>query len=453
MCAKPNIVLITCHDLGRFLHCYGVPSVNSPHLDQLAQTGVQFNQVFATAPQCSPSRAALFTGRYPHANGMLGLTNTGGWDLHPEERHLSQILKEHGYRTGLVGIYHETLMDPKERLSLDDHRGGFRGEEVSDEAIKLLEEYAGEERPFYMEIGYFEPHRVWGAETGEQDYWGFIGDYMQADAERGVSVPPYIKDTEGARQEVAELQGAVSYVDGQIGRVLRKLEQSGLDENTLVVFTTDHGIALPRAKCSLYDPGLEIALLVRLPSRGWSGGKQIDGLVSNLDICPTLLDAAGIPIAPNVHGESLAAMMEQNDATGKPPGRDCIYAEMTYHDYYDPRRCIRTHEHKCIVNFTCAPAFMDPSQSWDRRSTTVVPEHPALTYHRFVELYDLTQDPHETNDVAEDPDYADVRQSLLQRLFQWMERSGDPLLKGAVDSPFHNRVVSILQESFHQGSQ
>jgi arylsulfatase A-like enzyme len=99
--------MITCHDLGRHLGCYGQATVNSPALDQLAESGLRFENSFCTAPQCSPSRASLHTGRYPHATGMLGLQNLG-WDIDPGEQHLARLLHQAGYQTALIGLQHIT---------------------------------------------------------------------------------------------------------------------------------------------------------------------------------------------------------------------------------------------------------------------------------------------------------------------------------------------------------
>ena len=118
---------------------------------------------------------------------------------------------------------------------------------------------------------------------------------------------------------------------------------------------------------------------------------------------------------------------------------------MTYHDYYDPRRAIRTHAHKLIVNFTTAPFFMDPSQCWRPSSDVLVPQDHAASYHPDVELYDLTKDPWEQHDVAGRAEYASIRGSLLRRLYQHLVETADPILRGAVTSPQHRRAVELLE--------
>ncbi|MGN6811776.1 MAG: sulfatase family protein [Thermomicrobiales bacterium] len=442
----PNIVVITCHDLGRFLGCYGIATVQTPALDALAADGLRCTRAFCVAPQCSPSRAALFTGRYPHSNGVLGLTHANfAWDLHPGERHLGQVLQGAGYATALFGVQHESLRgsdaEVAARCGIDDIAPGGRGEEVSDRALAWLAQGGRADRPFFLELGYQEPHRLRATTHDEPDYHGFVGDYLAADDTRGVTVPPYLRDTPLARQELAELQGAVRYVDAQIGRVLAGLRDLGLDEHTLVVMTTDHGVALPRAKCSLYDPGLETALILRLAARDWRGGRTVDALIANVDIFPTVLDVAGLPTPDTVQGRSLLALLD--GAAGATP-RDHLFAEMTYHDYYDPRRCIRTEQYKLIVNFSAAPGFMDPSQSWRPRTDTVMPAHPALDNHPLVELYDLAADPLEWHNLANDPAYTEVQANLLHRLGRWMRETADPLLQGAITSPLHQRAVAAL---------
>jgi arylsulfatase A-like enzyme len=442
---RPNILLITCHDLGRFLGCYGVPTVQSPHLDALAADGIRATHAFCTAPQCSPSRASLFTGRYPHANGVMGLTHADfAWDLHPGERHLGQILHDAGYTTALMGIHHESRRGTPDQIAarcgMDEVQPPMRGEDLTDTALAWLARAADAERPFYLQLGYHEPHRARAEIRDEPNYMGFLGDELAPDDTLGVTIPPYLRETALAREELAELQGAVRALDTAVGRLLAGLRDLGLEERTAVIFTTDHGLALPRAKCSLYDPGLEVALILRHPARGWRGGRTVESLLSNLDLFPTLLDLLGLPIPPTIQGHSHLAAFDGAPHTP----RDEIFGELTYHDYYDPRRCIRTARHKLIANFSAAPSFMDPSQSWQPRTVTVVPPDPALAYHPPLELYDLATDPHEWHNLADDPAHAATQRDLLARLGQWMRDTGDPLLTGAVTSPLHRRVAGML---------
>ncbi len=437
---RPNILLVHCHDLGRFLGCYGIPTVRTPHLDGFAARGVRFERCFSTAPSCSPSRASLFTGRYPHSNGVMGLSHAEfAWDLYPEERHLGQILKEAGYQTAGVGVIHETRSGPQ-RCGLDNYDPPARAVQATDAAIERLRQFsASRQAPFYLQVGFIEPHRLNPADPRADS--NFLGTEIQQDSSLGVTVPGYLRDTEGTRCELAELQGAVHHVDTQFGRLMETLKELGFEENTLVIFTTDHGIAMPRAKCSLYEPGLQIALMLNLPSRqGWTGGRTLSPMISNVDILPTLLDLIGLQGPMNIQGRSFSGLLE---GTGYLP-RKVIFGEMTYHDYYDPRRSIRTEDHKLILNFSAAPAFMDPSQSWRPRSDTVVPENHAFAYHPRVELFDLQQDPWEQKNVADDSRYQDARRDLLARLAVHLRETKDPILAGAVTSPMHRSVVSLL---------
>lgn len=444
---RPNILLVHCHDLGQFLHCYGVKTVQTPNLDRLAEQGVRFARSFCTNPGCSPSRASLFTGRWPHCNGVMGLCHANfAWDLNPDERHLAQILREAGYTTAAVGVIHETSSG-FQRCGYERHLRPAAAKPATDAAIGLLRELAQKaERPFFLSVGFIEPHRLrypqpdWpGALPNDNS---FPGPGLEPDDSLGVEVPGYLRDTEGTRRELAGLQGMVRHVDAQFGRLTAALAETGLEPRTLVLFTTDHGIAMPRAKCSVYEPGVQVALILRYPARkGWHGGVVRNEMVSNIDVLPTILELVGIPIPDRVQGRSFAPLLD-----GKPyTPRSEIFTELTYHDYYDPRRAIRTETHKLIVNFTTAPAFMDPSQCWRPLSETKVPANHAVAYHPHVELYDLTKDPWEQNDVAGRPEYAAVRRDLLRRLHRHMVETQDPLLQGAVTSPHHRRAMAILE--------
>jgi len=437
---KPNILLFHCHDLGQYLRCYGAKTVRTPNIDAFAAQGVRFANSFCVAPQCSPSRASMFTGRYPHSNGVMGLTHADfAWDLNPDERHLAQYLSDAGYACEAVGVVHETASGPK-RCGYENHVATVRASEVASATIARLEHFAiDEKRPFFLCAGCIEPHRL-RSET-DKDHMGFLTPEFAADATDGIDVPGFLRDTEGTRAELAELQGAIHHMDAQFGRIIQAIHDLGLDDNTLVIFTTDHGYAMPRAKCSLYDPGLAVAFILRLPSRkGWNGGAVIREMISNLDYLPTLLDLVGVPVPANVQGRSFAPLLDGKDYTP----RDAIFCEISHHDYYDPRRCVRTGTHKLIVNFSSAPAFMDPSQSWRPRADTVVPENHALAYHKPCELYDLRDDPWELKDLADAPEYAAMRMGLLSRLHRFLAETHDPICNGAITPPLHQKSLRML---------
>lgn len=460
----PNILLFHCHDLGRHLGCYGIPTVRTPNIDRLAREGVRFERSFCVAPQCSPSRAALFTGRYPHNNGVMGLTHSRfAWDLGAGEKHLAQLLRDRGYNTVSIGVTHETRQ-PAGRWGfveqIDLQRGRCTGEEdaradiVADATIGVLERYRDNARsgaslgdattpPFFICAGCYEPHRIAGSR--EESYMGFVGDYIERDGTKGVYVPPYLRDDPGTRDELEELQGAIRFMDHHFGRLLDAVDRLGLREDTLVIFTTDHGIAMPRAKCSCYDPGLETALVLRLPSRpGWNGGRVVSELIPHIDLTPTLCDLTGADVPETVQGRSWRALL---DGERYQPNRE-FFPELTYHDYYDPMRGVRTERYKLLAFFSSAHSFMPPNQSWARRSSPLIPETPPTSYHPEFELYDLERDPWEQDNLADREDYREVRNDLMRRLRDHMVATGDPILQGAVTSPLHRRVLEELSGKF-----
>ena len=199
---QPNIVFLICHDLGQHLGWHGIETVRSPNIDRIAERGIGFSNCFCAAPQCSPSRAALFTGRYPHSNGVMGLTHAPfAWDLHPSERHLSGYLQDHGWHTALFNIQHETTRP--EGLGFDEFMAHDRivdCDATAEIVSRYVQQKAQDRQPFYFQIGFFEPHRPFGV----------FG--ARPDSELGVSVPEYLVNNEGARQEFAAFQGALDKI-------------------------------------------------------------------------------------------------------------------------------------------------------------------------------------------------------------------------------------------------
>jgi N-sulfoglucosamine sulfohydrolase len=425
----PNIVLVTCHDLGQHLGCYGWQSVPSPALDGIAGRGVLFENSFCTAPQCSPSRSALHTGRHAHTNGMLGLAHSPfNWRLHPDEQHIARRLQAAGYETALIGAQHLVAGDDAHSLGYDSVQSRGPAHETGAAAAAYLEIAAERHRPFYLEVGFFEPHRPY-------DYGG-----VDPDDSRGVNLPAYIPDTPEARAEFAHAQGAIGALDAAVGQIFVALQTHGLLDQTWFIFAADHGLAMPRAKCTCYDPGIEAALIMHWPTGGLTVGRRIGDLVSHIDVVPTMLEALGMDIPANLHGRSYWPLLQ-----GQPyqPNRE-IFAEKTFHTAYEPMRCIRTATHKLIVNLDQDIAVNVPTDI--QRSPIYMQMQDQITPHRpHLELYDLAADPAEMHNLSGQPEVAEVERDLRQRLLRWMETTDDPILRGPVASPYYHEALAMLR--------
>jgi len=395
--AARDVVVLTTHDIGRHLHCYGAGSVSSPNLDALAASGARFERAFCVAPQCSPSRASLATGLYPHNNGVMGLAHPGfDWEL--QAPHAAALFAAAGFEAHLFGGQHVTLHP--ESLGFT----AIHGEPAEREIAELTRR----DSRLYLEINYSQTHRP----------------YPPAPADARVNVPAFLPDTPEARSELAALQVAIAGMDAAAGSVLAALDNAGRAEDAIVVFTTDHGLAMPRAKCTLYDPGLEVALIMRWPAGGLIGVR--DELVSNIDVLPTLFAAAGVAIPSAVQGTSLL----KTDAR-----REAVFAEKTFHSYYDPMRCIRTRRHKFIRNFESAFLVEVPGDIQAGPIFRADPTRYSTDRPSFVELYDLETDPLEQRNLAGTQEVAEIEEHLSGELWRWMRETDDPLLKGPVPSP------------------
>ena len=428
---SPNLIILTLHDAGQHFGCYGVETVRTPAIDGLAADGCKFTRMFTAGSPCSPSRGCMMTGRYPQSNGIIGLVHTPwSWSLNEGERHMAAILRDAGYHTGLFCLQHETTRTvgpgPKS-LGFDELytvKDGVDKNLPAPETSRLLADFlkgaAREKQPFYIQVGFFESHRQ----------FNFGG--AKPDDEKGVYVPPWLVDNEGSRRELAEMQGALRQADEGVGIILKALAESGLEENTIFVFTVDHGIPFPRAKGSLYDAGLEIGFIVRWPGGGIRGGKTCDWMLSNVDCLPTLLELLGVNAPANVEGKSFAGAF-RDDGTGPP--RDEIFAE--FQSPGNITRCCRTERYKLIRSFEACRRLDVPVDITQpvRRETCPV-----------AELFDLEKDPNEFTDVAADPAYAEALAEMDARLRRWMEEVNDPLLSGPVATPYYEEAMAAYRK-------
>ena len=405
-----NVLYIHTHDTGTYIEPYG-RGMATPHLMSLAREGILFRQAYSAAPTCSPSRSALLTGMWPHVAGMLGLAHRG-FSLRDPGKHLAHVLRENGMETVLCGMQHES----KDRSELgyvrllDPGRESGDFNEIDRRNAQRVAEYLSQEknRPFFLSFGMSNTHRPFPPAKVDPGY---------------VGVPDSLYDSPQNRADMAGLQTAATNADDCVGIVLDALKESGLDQETIVLFTTDHGIAFPGMKCNLYDAGIRVALILKIP--GHFGGKTVsDALVSQVDIFPTLCDLLEIEKPRWLQGISLLPLLRgQSESV-----REDLFAEVTYHAAYEPMRCIRTARYKLIRLYNgldrAVPANMDDGPAKD-----FVLKHGWLDQPRArVQLFDLYLDPLERVNLVGDRRYETVLRDLDHRLERWMRETRDPLL-------------------------
>ncbi|MEM7366794.1 MAG: sulfatase [Pseudomonadota bacterium] len=428
---RPNIVFITSHDTGDWLNCYGHNTVNTPNLDALADSGCRVRSSFCASPVCTPSRGALMTGRYPQSNGLMGLIQTPfRWRFNDGEQHLSHLLRDAGYRTVLFNHQHEA--DAEDPLGFAEKRAHDQGREklltgervsTAAETAEAFDAFVQENTnqdlttPFYAQIGFFETHTP------------FAWNDAPPDRSKGLEIPPYVVSDEHSEAYMAALQGSIASLDAAVGTIVDSLRDADLLNDTLIVFTVDHGVELPRCKWDLYDGGIRTALLLHWPL-AIEGGHLVQSPVSNVDVVPTLLDLLGVPAPDNIQGHSFAPELSGNHTT---PHRDAVFAMMLGSDRWTESRCVRTERYKLIRNFS--PSRMQQPPITMIGANTVL-ERPV------VELYDLTTDPHELNNLAEDESLRATRDTLDQQLRAWMEDVDDPILAGPVPTPYYRMAMA-----------
>ncbi|HUZ46686.1 MAG TPA: sulfatase [Terriglobia bacterium] len=405
----PNLVFLISDDQSYpDAGCYGNKYLDTPNIDRLAREGMRFDRGFAPSPSCSPSRSAILTGESPHETG----TSRFHSPMPPGQKTILEYLKPRGYYTGAFKKVHQGAAFWK--------RWDFQGHHLP---IHTFFDKRPKNRPFFLHIGYHDPHRPYL--PGER--------YPVHNTRSEVTIPSFLPDTPGVRKDLSHYYDAIERLDARIGRFLTLLDQHGLAENTLLIFTSDQGMSFPGAKGTLYDPGLQVPLIARWPGRIKPGSTSSE-LVSLIDLAPTWLDAAGVPAPQAMDGSSFLGLM----TGGKYKRREAIYAERNYHTHLDLIRCVRTTRYKLIHNYLPQVPYrplsdIERSPSW-RSIESLHREgklRPELNQRYFgkprpeVEFYDLKKDPGEMKNLAADPAYARTLRELQVKLSRWMIRTRD----------------------------
>jgi arylsulfatase A-like enzyme len=443
---RPNIVYIHSHDLGRFCEPMG-HAIPSPNLLTLAKEGVLFRQCHCSAPTCAPSRAALLTGQHPHTCGMLGLpTLKLGYRIHDYATHLAAFLGRLGYETALAGAQHEARAPwapLKECLPYQqflNHPDDGPSEYVAAETIPAAKAFLTQDhdRPFFLSVGLADPHR---------DNQGYRSTFHPSDPSdepedieelaRYCQPWPHMPDNKITRREMANFKIGVEYLDRDIGRLMEILNQPEFRENTLVVFTTDHGVGVCEMKATLKDLGTGVFMVFRGPTDPafgdaclFKGGQVIDALTQHLDFYPTLAELLGEQPDHALQGSSLMPLVrgEQEEIHQQ------IFTEQTYHadEHARPLRAVRTQRYKYIRSYKS-----DQPRGVDRDITQAFWEEYGYADMPMPDeqLFDLIFDPNEANNLVKSADHQEVLREMRTRLRTWQEETADPLVNGEIPVP------------------
>ncbi len=408
---KPiNIIYLNSHDTGRYIQPYGF-AVPTPHLQELATQGVLLRNCHCGGPTCSPSRAALLTGQYPHCNGMLGLAHRG-FGLTDHRQHLAWHLRAQGWHCvagGDGGTNHCADSHPEKGLA-----NGYETLLPGDPTAAAIEFLAKpHDRPFFLSLSYGLTHR-----KGD----GFATPPAADLDGRWHRAPAGLPDTAAVRADWAHFCADARELDRRWGTIFAALDQAGLAENTFIIATTDHAAAFPYMKCQLTAQGTGVFCILRGP--GFTGGVVVDALTSQIDIFPTICAVANIPAPDYLQGVSLTGTV----AAPEKEIHTEIFSEVTWHAAYEPARAIRTPRHVYIERFEDRLRPVMPN--CDESPSKAVCLAAGWTAPVQAGIYDSWLDPQEITNRGHDPAYAPVQARLRERLHRWMQATADPLLAG-----------------------
>ena len=491
---RPNILFVFADDWGRFASAYAKVDgpgtmndlVRTPNFDRIASEGVLFRRAFVSAPSCTPCRSALLSGQHFWRTGRASILRGAVWD--GSQPAFPLLLNESGYHIGesykvwspgtpndapfgagkfayeKAGGRFNNFSETVTKLVADGMPMEAAKKALYDEVKQNFDSFLAKRdsgAPFCYWFGPTNVHRKWVKGSGKS-LWNLDGEELKG------KLPAFLPDVPEVRQDLADYFGEIAALDHALGVHIKRLDELGELENTLIVVSGDHGPpGFPHGKCNLYDYGASVSLAMRWG--GMKGGRVVDDLVSLTDLAPTFLELAGLPIPERMTGRSLVRILQSEQSGQIDPTRDAVFIGRERHvenaraDYMPyPQRAIRTAEHLYIINFRPDrwplgdPYDLDsdnpptakeitevtraslpdedagPTKAWlvGVRNDPKWQKHFDWVYGKRPreELYDLQKDPHQSKNVAADPDYAAVRVALEKRLLDELNATGDPRL-------------------------
>ena len=477
--AEKNVLFIITDDESPTLGCYGDPFAVTPAIDAIAKDGLIFRNAFATTASCSASRSVVMSGLHNHRNGQFG---------HQHHFHkfasfhdvlrlsLPRVMARAGYRTAHIGKYH-VAPEPVYHFETYLKGNGRNAVEMAEKSRAFITNRA-DERPFFLYFATSDPHRGGGKDQdssrelkpdlfGNKPHNGAFPGVKEIFYDPAkVSVPHFLPDTLDTREELAQYYQSCSRIDQGVARLVEILKESDLYASTLIVFTSDHGMAFAGGKTTVYEGGLRVPMVVRNPYQAKRGVESF-ALVSHVDITPTLLDFAGgldhntnAPVkmidADAFWEERGEALMENRDgnmpfdhyhgkswlhclANPHESHHDTIFASHTFHEIqmYYPMRVVRDDKYKLIWNIAYPLPYPFASDLWAASSWQaqwakgVDAPYGNMTVGRYVhrpqfELFDMYKDPHESTNLAESESHQEVLEQYKAKLKKMQAEMDDP---------------------------
>jgi N-sulfoglucosamine sulfohydrolase len=461
-----NVVLVVADDLGLQLGSYGDTVTQTPAMDRLAQEGLRFDNAYCTTPSCSASRSVILTGRHNHATGHYG--HSHAWfhfSTYSTIRSLPNLLREAGYRTAHIGKYH---LAPESVYRFDNYLseetpGGFSSNRNT---VAMANSVAGwidqnPDKPFFVYFCPYDPHHGPPKQRKKDPFSNANHRKNPYSPTRRVQFAPdemeppsWLEDTPRKRFEFSEYYQAVNRVDQGVERLVEILKERGLYEDTLLIVTSDNGPPFPGAKTTLYEPGVNLPLIIRAPGMTRRGDVS-QAMTTFVDFVPTILDYCGVrppdgpppvPLAVGrdgnlprkvpftTHGRSLMPILDREPTSGW----DEAFLSHSFHqtDWYNPMRALRKGKYKYIFNLNHLQPQPFVIKFFDEKaadanggvSDQILGGKPVQTYIRRSrhELFDLEKDPMELNNLAEKPEYQNILKQMQARMQELQKSTSDP---------------------------
>lgn len=419
---QPNILWLSCEDISAHIGCYGDEKAITPHIDQLASEGVRYSHAFTTAGVCAPCRSGIITGLYQTTLGTHHMRCTAKLPEHI--RPFPMYLREAGYYCTNNSKQDYQFRTPKGTWDESSNKAHWRNRK-------------DKQQPFFAVFNFTGCHESGIASEGKYRSVTKVLSEDQRQDPTTLELPPYYPDTQVVREDWKRNYELITAMDHWAGRLIDQLKEDGLYEETIIMFWSDHGVGLPRAKRWLYDSGTHIPLVVRIPEkyrRANQGqpGTVSDQLVSSIDFGPTVLNLAGIQIPEHVQGQPFLG-------ANLPAAREYVYgARDRMDERYDIIRMVRDKQFKYLRNYEPLKTYYQYMNTSEKGATMAelrrfheagkLPPQPGYYFSAtkpVEELYDCEADPYEVNNLADNPKYAEVLKRMRQAHRNWVQETRD----------------------------